>query len=331
MVLLQHLIKRVYIYMKFISTPLVSVLIPVYNVEKFIESAIQSISNQTYNNIEIIVVDDGSTDDTLLILEKIKLRETRLKLFKNDFNSGIVKTLNFGISKCKGDYIMRMDGDDLCDEQKVKKQLDFLIENPTIDLVGCNIYSIDEQNNKLNKIELSQNVSCTNRILLLTSPVLHIWMCKKEIYTALEGYRELGGSEDYDFLLRMKTMGYNFTNLPFYGYSVRIREGNSQTSNGLRQRKIVYYIRKLYKERIMTKSNNDSLNEDDKNNYIKFSSFHQKLHNTSVKFTNKAMVCRMQKKYFLFIYYAILSCISPYQLMFFFESYYSKYLLKKLN
>ena len=65
------------------ETILVSVLIPTYNVEKYIESAIQSIINQTYNNIEIIVVDYGSTDDTFSILEKIKFKESKLKLFKH--------------------------------------------------------------------------------------------------------------------------------------------------------------------------------------------------------------------------------------------------------
>ncbi|MDB9929099.1 glycosyltransferase [Schleiferiaceae bacterium] len=310
---------------------LVSVLIPTYNVEDFIYDAIVSIQNQSYNNFEIVVVDDGSSDRTVQILETIQITESRLRLFKNEVNSGIVKTLNFGISQCNGEYIMRMDGDDLCHHQKMEKQLNFLVNNKNIHLIGCDIYSIDINDNVLNKIETSHNLSSTNKILKYTCPILHIWMCKKELYTILGGYRELGGSEDYDFLLRMKSNGYNFTNLPYYGYSVRIREGNTQSSNGLMQRKIVYYIRRLYRERLSTKSNIDSFNENDKLKYLTSNIFHRELHNTSVKFTNKAMIYRMQKKYILFFIFASVSIISPYQLLFFIESYYSKYLLKKFN
>tara|TARA_B110000091_G_C13758392_1_gene450931 strand:- start:375 stop:1322 length:948 start_codon:yes stop_codon:yes gene_type:complete len=313
------------------ETILVSVLIPTYNVEKYVEEAIQCIINQTYKNFEIIVVDDCSTDNTFSILEKIKIIEPRLKLFRKDNNSGIVKALNTGIKKCTGEYIMRMDGDDLCDINKIVRQLQFLLINPDIDLVGCDIYSIDEKGLILNKIETSHNVNCTNKILKWTCPVLHIWMCKKTVYTDLNGYRELGGSEDYDLLLRMNTMGMKFTNIPYYGYSVRIRDGNTQSLNGLKQRKIVYYIKKLYKERIISKCNIDSFNKVKVNKFIISFLFHEKIHRKSVKFTNQAMNFRMKNNNILFVFYALLSCISPYQFIFFIESTYSNYLLKKYN
>ena len=312
------------------NSTLISVLIPTYNVEKYIESAIQSIRDQTYKNFEIIVVDDCSTDNTFSILEKIKIIEPRLRLFKNDTNA-YVKALNTGIVHCKGEYIMRMDGDDLCDNMKIEKQLDFLLNNPDIDLVGCDIHSINEQGDILNKIETSHNVNCTNKILKFRSPVLHIWMCKKTVYTALNGYREVGGSEDYDFLLRMNTMGMKFTNIPYYGYSVRTREGNFQSSVGLAQRKTAYYIKNLYKERIISKSNQDSFNKIKKNKFVRSYLFHENIHRKSVKFTNLAMNYRMKNNNILFIFYALLSCISPYQFIFFIESFYSNYLLKKYN
>jgi len=251
-------------------------------------------------------------------------------LFKNDTNA-YVRALNMGIVHCKGKYIMRMDGDDLCDNMKIEKQLDFLLNNPEIDLVGCDIHSINEQGEILNKIETSHNVNCTNKILKFRSPVLHIWMCKKTVYTALNGYREVGGSEDYDFLLRMNTMGMKFTNIPYFGYSVRTREGNFQSSVGLLQRKTAYYIKNLYKERIISKSNQDSFNKIKKNKFVRSYLFHEKIHRKSVKFTNLAMNYRMKNNNILFIFYALLSCISPFQFMFFVETVYVKYLLKKFN
>jgi glycosyltransferase involved in cell wall biosynthesis len=306
---------------------LISVLIPTYNVEKFIRAAIESVVNQTYSNLEIIVVDDGSTDQTYSILKEIELLEPRLKLYKNKVNSGIVKTLNFGLSVSRGEYIVRMDGDDLCDSTKFEKQLRFLLNNKNVDLVGCDILSIDENDNILNHIKTSHSVECTKKLLGFISPVLHIWMCKKEIYTILEGYRDLGGSEDYDFLLRLDALGFKFFNLPFYGYSVRIRNGNTQTSRGLYQRKIVYYIRKLYKERLMY--NYDSFNVKSRDNSTKSSLLVEGLHKLSVKYTYKAMKYRRDKNYLMFILAIMLSLVSPYQMRFYIENLLVKYYLNK--
>ncbi len=311
------------------NNPLISVLIPTFNVDKFVQEAIECVSLQTYSNIEIIVVDDCSTDQTYTILEEIKKSEPRLILHQNNQNSGIVKTLNFALSLSKGDYIVRMDGDDLCDPLKFEKQLNYLLNNPDIALVGCDVYSIDENGEVLNEVKTSNNVYCTKRILRYVSPVLHIWMCKKEVYTILGGYRELGGSEDYDFLLRLDTMGYRFCNLPYYGYSVRIRSGNTQTTKGLYQRKIVFYLRQLYKERLVNNSDSFNLKNRDINTKTHF--IFERLHQLSVKFTYKAMECRSKKKYICLFIYVIASTISPFQIQSYFDNLMAKYYLKKYN
>lgn len=311
------------------QTILISVLIPTYNVEKYIQCAIECVVSQTYKNIEIIVVDDGSTDDTYSVLEKIKTFEPRLKLFRNDENLGIVKTLNFGLSVCVGEYIVRMDGDDLCDYTKFERQLNFLLNNKDIALIGCDVICIDENNEILNYVKLAHNIICTKKIINYVSPVMHIWMCKKEIYAILNGYRELGGSEDYDFLLRLDALGMSFYNLPFYGYSVRLRTGNTQTTKGLYQRRIVYYIRKLYNERLL--NNNDSFNISDRDNFTKSNSLLEKMHNISVKYTYRALQYRGEKKHFMFLVSIIISLISPYQIRFYLENIIVKYRLRKYN
>jgi glycosyltransferase involved in cell wall biosynthesis len=309
---------------------LISVLIPTYNVEKYIRSAINSVINQTYINFEIIVVDDGSSDQTFSILEEIKINEPRLKLFKNKKNLGIVKTLNFGLSVCKGEYIVRMDGDDLCHPKKFEKQLDYLLKNQNIALIGCDVMSIDEDNNILNYIKTSHNTQCTKKIINYISPVLHIWMCKKEIYDILGGYREVGGSEDYDFLLRLDNLGYNFYNLPFFGYSVRLRFGNTQTTRGLYQRKIVYYIRKLYKERMMC-NNKDSFDIISRDKFTRSNKLIEKIHFIAVKNTYKALAYKGRGDYFMFILFFTVSLISPYQIRFYIENILVKYYLNKYN
>lgn len=116
------------------ETPLVSVLLPVYNVELYIEEALCSILNQTYTNFECIVIDDASTDRTVQIIESVK--DDRIVLIKKEKNTGYTKNLNEGIKLCKGKYIARMDGDDISYPERFQKQVHFLEENTDIVLCG---------------------------------------------------------------------------------------------------------------------------------------------------------------------------------------------------
>lgn len=312
-----------------ISDYSVGVLMPVFNVEEYIEKALYSILNQTFTNLEIIIIDDCSTDNTYEIVKKISVKDKRIKLFRNEFNQGIVKSLNFGLTKITSEFVVRMDGDDLCVPDKIEKQLEYLISNPHISLVGCDVLSIDENDNILNQIETAHTLECVDKIIKFSSPILHIWMCRKVIYDKLNGYRELGGSEDYDFLLRLKTEGYSFLNVPFYGYSVRIRTGNTQTTKGLSQRKIVYYIRKLYLQRL--KFGVDDFSVESKERMLNSNSILIFLHNKSVYFTYKALKYRNRNAHIGFFYYFLMSLISPYQVLFYIENYLNKYYIKKFN
>jgi len=117
---------------------LVSVLIPCYNAEKTIEDAINSILIQDYDNIELIVINDGSIDNSLQILEKIQKNDQRLKVYSNDTNIKLIKTLNKGIQLCNGKYIVRMDADDISLKNRISKQVNFMEENT--DVVVCGSY-----------------------------------------------------------------------------------------------------------------------------------------------------------------------------------------------
>ena len=308
---------------------LVSVIIPTYNVERFIFDSINSILNQSHKKLEIIVVDDGSWDKTFEILKKFQVADSRLKIYRNDRNMGIVATLNYALSLAQGEYIVRMDGDDLCTGDRIERKLKYLLKNPKIDIVGCDVNSIDESGNLLNQIVTGHNVNCCKRLMLYTSPILHIWMCRRSVYDILEGYRELGGSEDYDFLLRAATQNMSMVNLPFYGYSVRIRSGNTQTTNGLRQRKIVHYIRGLYKERL--KYGEDSFDLITCNKKINNNSFETFIHNKAVYFTNLALKYRSESSHVKFFLSSLVACISLYQARFFIDSIIAKIVLKKYN
>lgn len=228
---------------------LITVLIPVYNVEAYVEKAITSICNQTYRNLQIIIIDDCSTDNTVSVVEKLAKIDNRILLLKNNINSKIVKTLNFGLKYAKGDYIARMDGDDTCTPERLEKQLKFLLENPEYSLVSSHVNTIDENDVLIGKLEMPTDQSSISKNLKYSSPVLHIWLAKSEVYKKLEGYREIPGAEDYDFLLRMYTENFKFTNLNSFEYSVRIRDGNTTSTIGFNQRLMSNYVVQLFNER----------------------------------------------------------------------------------
>ncbi len=125
------------------NTELVSILLPTYNCAPYIKEAIDSILEQTYQNFELIVIDDCSTDATFEILETYK--DPRMKLIRKPQQKGISDSLNIGISQSKGDFIARMDGDDISLPSRIEKQLNYLISRPEILVLGTAIHIIGKE------------------------------------------------------------------------------------------------------------------------------------------------------------------------------------------
>ncbi len=113
---------------------LVSVIMPVFNGESYLCEAIQSVLDQTYTNFEFIIINDGSTDSSELLIKRF--RDDRIKVINNPVNMGLVKTLNLAISHCKGEFIARFDSDDICFPHRLEKQLDKFSQNNDLDVVG---------------------------------------------------------------------------------------------------------------------------------------------------------------------------------------------------
>ncbi len=138
---------------------MISIGIPFYNCEKFLEFAILSVLNQTYRNWELILVDDGSTDDSLAIAQRFSKLDNRIRVVSDGLNKKLPYRLNQIISISKFEYIARMDADDIMDPYRLEKQLNFLLKNNNYDLVSSSIYSIDTENNILGKRIASINLS----------------------------------------------------------------------------------------------------------------------------------------------------------------------------
>lgn len=129
---------------------LVSIITPTYNAEKFIKKTLKSVQNQTYQNWEMILIDDASTDETVKIISDFAKKDSRIKLFKLEKNSGNGFARNVALEKIVGKYIAYLDADDLWFPMKLEKQIQFLKENNlhfTFSFYDC----IDEEGNSLNR------------------------------------------------------------------------------------------------------------------------------------------------------------------------------------
>ena len=131
---------------------LVTIAIPAYNCQEYIDYAVQSVINQTYKNWELLLLDDGSTDGTL---QKLKAYETddRIRIISDGQNRGLIYRLNQSINLAHGRYYARMDADDIMSIHRIQSQIDFLAKNPTVDVVGSCAYTIDGHNNIKELIE----------------------------------------------------------------------------------------------------------------------------------------------------------------------------------
>lgn len=226
---------------------LISVLMPTYNVEKYIRQAVESVLEQTWKDFEFIIVDDCSQDKTYKILTEYAQKDERIKLYRNNVNSKICKTLNRALAYSKGNYIVRMDGDDISAPNRFERLYQYLQQHSDVDLVGSNTISIDENGIEFGrKSYLYQNraIQIGNQYM---PAIAHIWMARRNVYDELCGYRDIPYAEDFDFLLRGEIKGFHYANINEYLYSVRHRNGNTTSSVGLIQRKTADYVKKIHR------------------------------------------------------------------------------------
>ncbi len=196
--------------------PTVSVLMSAYNAEAYIGKAVQSILNQTFNDFEFIIINDGSTDSTGNILESF--HDNRIVLVHKD-NTGLTKALNQGLSLARGEYIARMDADDISLPERLARQMQFLEENPATGLIGCHFYVIDSDggqkslccppiyNDEIQKELLMGNQFCHGSVVFRTE-------CIKTVGLYREFFKF---AQDFDLWLRIAEK-YQCSNLavPLY-------------------------------------------------------------------------------------------------------------------
>lgn len=177
------------------AKPLVSVLIPCYNVEKYVIESVTSILDQTYTDIEIIAINDCSTDSTKEKLEYLADKDSRIKVFNNDVNLKLINTLNKGIELCSGKYIARMDADDISLPTRIEKQVEFLENNHDYSIVSTMFYTFRSGSNKKDLYLNPTEYEDLQAFILFKSGICHpAVMIRKTLFT------ELGLRFEHDYL-----------------------------------------------------------------------------------------------------------------------------------
>jgi glycosyltransferase involved in cell wall biosynthesis len=126
--------------------PGVSVIMAVYNTEKYLSQCIESILHQTFKEFEVIAVDDGSTDNSLRILREFSKKDPRIKIYRNKKNKGVSSSLNHAIKHCTASIVVRMDSDDIMLPDRIEKQYKYIKANPDCVLLGGQVKFINENN-----------------------------------------------------------------------------------------------------------------------------------------------------------------------------------------
>lgn len=239
--------------------PKVSVIMSVYNGERFLHEAVGSILNQTFSDLEFIIINDGSTDSTRMILESYT--DPRMRIF-NQKNIGLTRSLNKGLKKAKGKYIARQDADDVSDRKRLEYQVDFMENHPDVGLVGTFGTIINEDGRFLKSWKLPEGHDRINEMLLSGNCFLHgSVLFRRECLVTVGHYREeFEYAQDYDYWLRIAEK-YKVENIDKELYRYRLNTDAISREKITEQLNYHLLIIQLARER--RKTGNDSLGEID--------------------------------------------------------------------
>lgn len=228
----------------------ISVLMSVYKEPiEWIKMAVDSIVKQTYKNIEIIIIVDSPDYNELIeVLREYENKHKYIRLLINQENIGLVKSLNKGLDFCTGEYIARMDADDICEPQRLERQMLYLKEK-NYDLVGC-AYSIFSGNTEIRKHFGPASHDICKKMLRYRSCILHpAWLVRKQVYETLNGYRNFDACEDLDFLIRASLAGFKLGNVQSILMGYRDNPNSISHLKLFRQHAIRNLITNAYKKK----------------------------------------------------------------------------------
>lgn len=257
---------------------MISVIMSTYKEdERLLRESIESILNQTYKDFEyIIILDYPDNDVHKSVIEEYALKDDRIHFYINEKNMGLTDSLNRGLSLCHGEYIARMDADDISLPDRLERQMKYLEKNH-YDLIGGITEMINENGSLLYSIKsVPTDPKKINKALRYSQCIAHpTWLGKKEVFEKNAGYRHMPLCEDYDFTLRAVLNGFVVSNLNEAVLKYRMTSNSISRSNLFEQYLYMSYITNEYKNNCIASVDKayayvqQHLNEKDSNKYLK--------------------------------------------------------------
>ena len=257
---------------------MISVIMSTYKEdERLLRESIESILNQTYKDFEyIIILDYPDNDVHKSVIEEYALKDDRIHFYINETNMGLTDSLNRGLSLCHGEYIARMDADDISLPDRLERQMEYLEKNH-YDLIGGITEMINENGSLLYSIKsVPTDPKKINKALRYSQCIAHpTWLGKKEVFEKNAGYRHMPLCEDYDFTLRAVLNGFVISNLNEPVLKYRMTSNSISRSNLFEQYLYMSYITNEYKNKRVASVDKayayvqQHLNEKDSTKYLK--------------------------------------------------------------
>lgn len=235
--------------LKIDQLPLITIYMAVYNSEKYLRETVKSILNQTYKNFELIIVDDGSTDNSLQIITEFAEKDSRVKIISEN-HVGVVEARNKALLNCsaQSEYFMNHDSDDISHPRKIERLVNFLNSNKHISIVGCFAEYIDEENNFKGNPKLEWVPDVVYKTFGKFNSIVHsAALMRREVIEKLRGYRkEFPAAQDYDFFARALKAGLKLANIPEVLHKIRIHENSIGSKSKSLQSELAEKVRKDY-------------------------------------------------------------------------------------
>ena len=244
------------------ANPIISIVMSVYNGEKFLNMAVNSILKQTFKNFEFIIINDGSTDKTAQILKQIRNQDKRVTIIEQE-NKGLIHSLNTASLLASGKYIARMDCDDICSPLRLAKQLFFLEKHPDIGILGAQAVSINENGRQQHKIYIPCTSKAIEWSLHFTNPIIHsVVLMRSEVIRALDYYNyKACHAEDYDLWVRALKIT-KIANLPDILIQKRFWPGNiCSLYQELQYKTIIKIMHKVIEKKLNFKIDHDMIKD----------------------------------------------------------------------